>query len=469
MNFSTLDEELTFSSTTFYDKVRQIVGRDKVFQTWFSKTSVENIGTSELLLKVSSRLALDWIQNRYSGALKEFVLKTWNMQLSIVEGEQCAPLIPSASASADRQVDTAILPSQTTPLRKGQKSYSFEGFISGPENQLACVAAQGVLLNESYNHSPLVLVGEHGMGKTHLVSCISNAMPANQVLCWHAEEFSNAYIQAMKNGQNSETMGSGLESFRAMIRSKKVFILEDLDFFLDGNKKKTLDELVNSLKVLKRENRQIVITSSQPIYSYEAIAPKLANVLMSGLSVKLNSPSSATRIKMIDYYRQQFACSLAPKCWSFIEEIPFRSPRELKGAIKQVAAYAVLEKEQLPLAVVREILSDHSRVAGEQMCSRESKDLHAVAKAVCQQFGVSLQKLISTSRERHVSSARHLAMALSYELHFTLKEIGQFYGGRLHQSVLFATKKVSDRRQKDLDFQAIYDRLQRELKLSTSQ
>ena len=462
-----LEEELTFSTTTFYDKVRQVVGREKVFQTWFSRTSVENVGTSELILKVPSRLALDWIQSRYSGALKDVVLKTWNMELKIVEGEPSVVQTPSepTPAPAQGQLDTTVSP---LPIRKGHKSYSFEGFISGPENQLAYVAAQGVLLNESYVHSPLVLVGDHGMGKTHLVSCISNSMPANQVLCWHAEEFSNAYIQAMRNGQNSETLGSGLESFRAMIRSKKVFILEDLDFFLEGNKKKTLDELVNSLKVLKRENRHIVITSSQPIYSYEAIAPKLSNFLMSGLSVKLNPPSPATRTKMIDYYRQQFACSLAPKCWSFIEEIPFRSPRELKGAIKQVSAYAVLEKEQLPLTVVREILSDHLRIAGEQMCTRESQDLHAVAKAVCHQFGVSLQKLISTSRERHVSAARHLAMALSYELHFTLKEIGQFYGGRLHQSVLFATKKVSDLRQKDLDFKAIYDRLQKELKSSLS-
>ena len=470
MNSSILDKDLAFSRETFYDKVRQLVGKEKVFQTWFSRTSVENVGTSEVHLKVSSRLALDWVIKRYSVALNEMVRSHWNMELKIVEGVEV--IAPTASSSFNALPMASVAPSthssQPVLTRKGQKGYSFEGFISGPENQLAYVAAQGVVFNESYAHSPLVLVGDHGMGKTHLVSCISNAMPSNQVLLWHAEEFANAYIQAMKNGQNNEVMGSGLEAFRAMIRSKKVFILEDIDFFLEGNKKKTLEELVHSLKVLKRENRHIVITSSQPIFNYEALAPKLANFLMSGLSVKLNPPSAQTRANIIEHYRKEFTCSLSQKCWSFIEEISFRSPREIKGAIKQVAAYAVLEKEQLPVAVVREILSDHLRMAGEKACSRESQDLHAVAKAVCSQYGVSLQKLISTSRERHVSSARHLAMALSYELHFTLKEIGQFYGGRLHQSVLFATKKVSERRQKELDFRRAYDRLQDELKSSLS-
>jgi chromosomal replication initiator protein len=462
LDLSTLEEKISFSSEAFYTKVRRLVGKEKVFQTWFSRTSVEVIEGTHLVLHVPSRLALDWIQKQYASLLSECVKSHWDLELRIVEG--VGALEDSAENISEVFMAKNTRPIKVEPCQVARKSgYTFKGFITGPENQLAHVAMQGIASGSAHVHSPLVIVGDHGLGKTHLVSSLVDSLPGNQVICWHAEEFSNAYIQAMKSGLNNESMGSGLEAFRAMIRSKKVFILEDLDFFLEGNKKKTLDELVNSLKVLKRENRHVIITSTQPIFSYEAMAPKLANFLMSGLCVKIGAPSAISRAQLIDHYRKEYSCSLSPKCLSFVEEIPFRSPREIKGAVKQIAAYSVLEKDQLPLSVVREILSDHLRMAGEQACSQESQDLHSIAKAVCVTFGVSLQKLIATTRERHVSLARHTAMALSYDFHFTLKEIGQFYGGRLHQSVLFATKKVAARREKDMDFQRCYGKLLAEL------
>lgn len=451
--------DATFSCHDFQRALKRLVKKENLFKTWFSKTQIEELENGDLLLQVHSQLALDWIKRRYWPEIQKMVENQWQRNIKIVANGQNLQEVskPQKSATLLKTTGLAKEPSiQSKP--KNRSGFEFREFISGSENQLALVAAQAVGDKKQF-HSPLTIVGGSGMGKTHLSSCIADQWPEIQVLQWHAEEFSNAYIQAVREGN--------LDQFRARIRSKAVVVIEDIDFLLEGQKKKTIDELMNSLKVLRRERRHIVITTSQPVYKFEESCPKLAQFLLAGLKVKLHAPSSMSIKKLVEFYTFKHELKLSPKSQSFIESIAFRSPRDIFGALQQVKAYSYLGREALSLHVVKDILSDHVRLNCEQHGSSEQLDLHAIAGVVTKSFGVQLPKLVSKTRERHVSLARHTAMSLSYENHFTLKEIGEFYGGRQHQSVLFATNKVKDKLEKDLDYRKCYVKLQQEIKSMT--
>lgn len=429
--------------------------KENLFRTWFSKTEIQELENGELLMLVHSQLALDWIKRRYWSEIQKMVENQWQATIKIEANTELAQELPKllekdTSGKSSVGEDVPVLKAKP----KNRSGYQFSEFISGPENQLALVAAQAIGDKRQF-HSPLTIVGGSGMGKTHLSSCIADQWPEFQVLHWHAEEFSNAYIQAIREGS--------LDQFRARIRSKAVVVIEDIDFLLEGQKKKTIDELMHSLKVLKREGRHIVMTSSQPVYKFEESCPKLAQFLLAGLKVKLHAPSSMSIKKLMEFYTYKHEFKLSPKSQKFIESISFRSPRDLFGALQQIKAYSYLGGEALSLHVVKDILSDHVRLNSESNYPAEVLDLHTIAGLVTKTFGVQLPKLVSKTRERHVSLARHTAMSLSYENHFTLKEIGEFYGGRQHQSVLFATNKVKEKLEKDLEYRRNYVKLQQQL------
>lgn len=439
--------------------VSKVVKDEAQFKAWFSRSSVFRSTEGKIQLKVSSVLAKGFIEKHFYKLLSQSVKKEWGASLEIVlsseDGMQETDRVEQGSAQEKQALAPTCEASRSSNDRSREK---FDAFVTGPENLLAYTAAQGVATGSAHVHTPLFIMGRHGMGKTHLVSSIQSSFSSSQVLCWHAEEFANSYIQSLQSNE--------LDRFRALIRSKKVLIIEDIDFFLEGEKRKTKDELLHSLKVLKREHRHIVITSSEPVSRFSQSAPRLANFLMGGLAVRLDDMTPNTRKKMVDHYLKSFDCSLSLKGKTFLSEIDFRTPQELKGAIQQIAAYSVLKNESLPLSVLKDILSDFLHHCGGQDRSSDNQDLHSIAKGVCHAYGVNLQKLCSPSRERYVSLARHVAMSLSHEFHFTLKEIGQFYGGRLHQSVLHGVKRIGAKKEKDLDFRRAYHKLLQELRSS---
>ncbi|MBF0198194.1 MAG: AAA family ATPase [Planctomycetes bacterium] len=453
--------ELPFKKESFFSEIKKIVRKESLYSTWFSRAEVELNQEGEIVLLVPHEFAANFIRKKFLGPIQEMSLGCWGK--NVLVDIKVVKITQNNKKEIEVNQDNSLAFEKRALLLEKQQprfnDFSFKDFVSGHENQFAYVAAKALTSHELDN-SPLTVIGEHGTGKTHLAMAIVDGWKMNEVAHLHAEEFLNSYVRATQEGQ--------LSSFRASIRSKKIFILEDLDFLLEGKKTKTVNELLNTFKVLKREKRHIVITSRNPILDYELVSPKLSSFLLSGLKVRLTAPSEATRKKLIEQSMAKQAWKISGKCRSFIEDIEFKSCGDLLGAMKQLQAYSSLEKGNVCVSTVREILSDHLRSVSYGGASDGSvNDLHAIANAVSKAFGVSFQKLVSKSRERHISLARHTAMALSYDQHYTLREIGQFYGGRLHQTVLSAIQKVTQKKEKELDFQRCYDKLFHELNESS--
>lgn len=457
MKTSTLDKDIESLQLDFFKEVRGLVKKESLYKTWFSKTELRDNDENELVLSVPHEFSKNWIQKKYMAGLSEISNRLVGKRIVLEVRQQNADKMAQKQLVSVREPQTDC--ENKVSKRALVSEFSLDDFIAGSENQLALVAAKNFMRSKFY-HSPFVIIGGHGVGKTHLALGAVSGTPCQEVFSMRAEEFANAYILAAKEGQ--------LDSFRASIRSKKYFILEDLDFFLEGQKKKTVDELMNTLKVLQRENRQIILTSSKFVHEFREISPRLADFLLSGLKVRLSAPSILTRRELILRFINEHGKILLPKSISFIEEIPFKSLRDLVGALKQIQMYASLGNSPLELNVIKDLLTDHfgEWSKGE---SEEGIDLQDIGKCVAEMFGVQMKKLISSSRERHISLARHTAMSLSYDQHFTLKQIGHFYGGRLHQSVLFAIQKIQKKRQKEVEFKAIYDKLVRQIRTRVSE
>ncbi len=451
MNYSTLEKISENDANAFFDDLKREIKPSSLFKMWFKNTEISQDSEGRPTLLVANTFAKQWIQKKFSKQLSEIAQKIWHCDILFEIGSKKRDEMPQNELGAKEEFSAPTLPKKKIERYEG---HGFDDFEAGVENQLAYYAAKNLYQEESYN-CPFTIVGDHGTGKTHLASAVINGMVKSTVAFMHAEEFANSYINGV--------ITNSLDSFRNSLRSKKVFILEDLDFILEGNKKKTIEEIIQTIKVLKREKHLIIITSSRALSEYESVSPKLVNILLSGLKVRLSGPSEQTRVKIIAQYLKSNKVKLSAKCLKFVEAIQFNNHRELLGALKQLVAFSNLEKENLSLKVVKEILTDHLSCTQFNSEGEGGLDLHSIAKCVASRYGVSVQKMMSSSRERHISEARHMAMALSYDYHHTLNEIGLFYGGRLHQSVLYSVKKIQNKRKNDRDFDKLYNKINSEI------
>jgi len=436
---------------------KQVVGRESSYKSWFSDASFQLGGEGTWQLTVSSQFRFDWIKKQYLKALVEKAASELGIKLELIKINKSETIGTEGSfVSADGgsgkekplELKLANLPKKQKHSNRG---YSFDDYISGKENRLPLAAAKSIAEDAGLHCSPLFIWGDHGLGKTHLASSIADAWPENQIEYLLAEEFSNAFVMANRNNERDQ--------FQARIRSKRVLIIEDLDFFLEGNKKGSIQELIHSIKILKREGRYIVLTSSRALPDFKNMSHQLYEILLASLSVRLTKPCEASRAKLLGIYIKRYGLKLTPRAKEELEKVPFESPTQIKGALKQLEAFNRLQDESLDLQLVRDVLTDFQLMLNDVGFAPMGDDLHQVAKVVSKEFGVSVQKMLSKSRERYVCLARHVAMKLSYDAHFTLKEIGQFYGGRAHQTVLASIRRGKELESNDKELSGLFKKL----------
>lgn len=456
-----MTQYLQVESSAVENLVKQVVGRESSYKSWFSDARFEITGTGKCELLVGSQFRCDWIRKQYLKTLEKRLNEDLgiNLELKLFNNSEN---ISKKGGVASESVALADLKAATRGTQNSNKKsglpkrgFRFDEYIPGKENRLALAAAKSIAEDAGLHCSPLFITGEHGLGKTHLVSCIADAWPDAQVECLLAEEFSNSYVQANRSNER--------DHFQARIRSKKVLIVEDLDFFLEGNKKGSIQELIHSIKILKREGRYVVLTSSRALPDFKNMSHQLYEILLASLSVRLTKPGEASRSKLLKMYLRKYGLKVTPRAKEELEKVPFESPTQIKGVMKQLVAFARLQDEALDLQLVKDVMTDFQLMLSDVAGGSMGEDLHQIAKVVSREFGVSIPKILSKSRERYVCLARHAAMRLSYDAHFTLKEIGQFYGGRAHQTVLASIRRGKEMEQGDKEVASIYKRLRNQI------
>lgn len=424
------------------------------YQNWFGNSTRLELAGAQLVISVASPYLVKWVQKQFESELLKIAAGIIGPGVSIqyeVDAEaSLAPVAPAltttsaAGAPAGRRAGSAA-PTQASAGRRtasgpgprdvhgrSKRMYSLQDFIVGESNALPMAATQQ-FITEPAAVSPLYLHGGVGNGKTHLLEGIRSRLrkddPHLQVLLLTAEQFGNYFTQALA--------GRSLPSFRAKFRNVDVLLVDDVDFF-DG-KKGFQEEFLHTIKQFEQHGRQIAVTANRHPRLLTRTSEELVSRYLSGLVGRIESPDEAMRREIVRRHAERVKGKFTPDAIEHVARRFTGNVRELEGAVNVLATWSQMTGQKVSVSMARQLLG---RL--ERDCLKLVR-VSDVESAVCEFFGVEADDLRSSSRKRTLSQPRMLAMYLSRKLTQTAySEIGAYFGGRNHSTVMSAEKKVAE-------------------------
>jgi chromosomal replication initiator protein len=310
--------------------------------------------------------------------------------------------------------------------------YIFETFVIGSSNRFAHAAAVAVAEAPGKAYNPLLIYGDSGLGKTHLLHAIGHYVRSlfsgARVRYVSSEEFTNEFINAIRDDKAAV--------FQRRYRDVDVLLIDDIQF-LEG-KIQTQEEFFHTFNTLHNANKQIVITSDRAPKRLEALEDRLRNRFEWGLITDVQPPDLETRIAILRKKAATERMTAPPDVLEFIASKIQTNIRELEGALIRVTAFASLNRQPVDLTLAEIVLKDLIPEGGEPEISAA-----LIIAQTAAYFGLSIDDLCGASRSRVLVTGRQIAMYLCRELtDLSLPKIGQQFGGRDHTTVMHADKKI---------------------------
>jgi len=324
------------------------------------------------------------------------------------------------------------------PERSGTESrlnpkYTFETFVIGSSNRFPHAAAVAVAEAPGRAYNPLLVYGESGLGKTHLLHAIGHYVRSlysgAKVRYVSSEEFTNEFINAIRDDRQ--------DRFKRKYRDIDVLLIDDIQF-LEG-KTQTQEEFFHTFNTLHNANKQIVLTSDRAPKRLEALEDRLRNRFEWGLITDVQPPDIETRIAILRKKAAMERLKAPADVLEFIASKISTNIRELEGALIRVTAFANLNRQEVDMTLAEIVLKDLIPEGGEPEITAG-----LIIGQTAAYFGLSIDELTGPSRGRHLVMARQIAMYLCRELtELSLPKIGAHFGGRDHTTVMYAERKIN--------------------------
>jgi len=361
-----------------------------------------------------------------------------------------APSLPTSQAAAPAQVESRGL--LQFPLNP---KFTFESFVAGPSNRMALSVARQVAESPGGSYNPLFVYGNVGLGKTHLLQAICHDVlrrrPRTSIRYLSCEQFVNDYIEAL--GQDRQ------QQFRRDFRGIDMLVIDDIHFL--ANKEATQEEFFHTFNDLSNTGRQIILSSDSAPKEIPQLEERLVSRFLAGISVKIEAPCTETREAIVAAKAAARNIAMPREVIQFIAESVRSNIRELEGAVTQVAATAEMMRLPVSLAVAHDALRELAAINAHRRTSIDD-----IVAATCGRFGVRTADLQSQRRTRTVTLPRQVAMFLcKRHTQKTLAEIGGFFGGRDHTTVLHSIRKIEEDVKNQLDLAQHIEQIERELML----
>jgi chromosomal replication initiator protein len=344
---------------------------------------------------------------------------------ALVDAPDSRTPFPQAGATAGQ-------PPQTAESRLNPK-YTFETFVIGSSNRFPHAAAVAVSEAPGKSYNPLLVYGDSGLGKTHLLHAIGHYVRSlysgAKVRYVSSEEFTNEFINAIRDDRQ--------DRFKRRYRDVDVLLIDDIQF-LEG-KTQTQEEFFHTFNTLHNANKQIVLTSDRPPKRLEALEDRLRNRFEWGLITDVQPPDLETRIAILRKKAAMDRLTAPPDVLEFIASKIQTNIRELEGALIRVTAFANLNRQDVDLTLAEIVLKDLIPEGGEPEITAS-----LIIAQTAAYFGLSIEELTGPSRGRHLVMARQIAMYLCRELTgLSLPKIGAQFGNRDHTTVMYAERKIN--------------------------
>ncbi|MEQ6900888.1 chromosomal replication initiator protein DnaA [Nocardioides sp. YIM 152588] len=311
--------------------------------------------------------------------------------------------------------------------------YTFETFVIGSSNRFPHAAAVAVSEAPGRSYNPLLVYGESGLGKTHLLHAIGHYVrtiyAGSKVRYVSSEEFTNEFINAIRDDRQ--------DRFKRKYRDIDVLLIDDIQF-LEG-KTQTQEEFFHTFNTLHNANKQIVLTSDRPPKRLEALEDRLRNRFEWGLITDVQPPDLETRIAILRKKAAMDRLTAPSDVLEFIASKIQTNIRELEGALIRVTAFANLNRQEVDMTLAEIVLKDLIPEGGEPEITAP-----LIIAQTAAYFGLSIEELTGPSRGRHLVMARQIAMYLCRELTgLSLPKIGAQFGNRDHTTVMYAERKIN--------------------------
>ena len=410
--------------------------KDKInsqsFTTWFRGSCGIELKDDVLLVEFPNSFFIDWIEQHYSSILEEAVGNVNGSKLRLA-----FRAVKQGGNQPIRKKRRLMVAHDGTKL---QEKYIFENFIVGKNNEFAHAAALAVAEAPGEAYNPLFLYGGVGLGKTHLMQAIGNFIHKQQktlnVYYTQAENIINELIDAIQKNQQM--------SFKRKYRTRDVLLIDDIQFLY--GKERLQDEIFHTFNDLYTRGKQMVITSDRPPKELQTLEERLTSRFQGGLVVDLQPPDLETRIAILQKKAEIENVKIPSNVCYFIATRVKSNIRELEGSLIRLLALSSLSghelNEELAEEVLRDLLGSNGKV---------TKD--AILKKVSQEFGFSEEEIKGTKRTQKLALARQLSMYLIRSfLNLSLTEIGEFFRGKDHSTVIYAIEKVEHLKTTDPEF-----------------
>lgn len=474
------------------------------FNTWIKPLQIDDAaGPNELRLLAPNRFIGNWVEEKFLNRIKELVSHFENgagLSVVIAVGAKSHSVFqmpasttvlarPNPVVKKSEEIEHSLLPELTNSelIEPAIKSYikpilerrpvedqrnqqeadvegglkhsnylnassTFATFVEGKSNQLGLAAARQVAENPGGAYNPLFIYGGVGLGKTHLMQAVGNALvaknPNAKVVYLHSERFVADMVKALQL--------NAINDFKRYYRSMDALLIDDIQFF--AGKERSQEEFFHTFNSLLEGGRQIILTCDRFPKEINGLEERLKSRFGWGLTVAVEPPELETRVAILMKKAEQVNVDLPHDAAFFIAQRIRANVRDLEGALKRVIASANFTGRAIDVELVREALKDLLALQDKQV------GIDNIQRVVCEYYKIKMNDMVSKRRSRSVARPRQVAMALAKELtNHSLPEIGEAFGGRDHTTVLHACRKIKELQEETADIREDMKNLLRSL------
>lgn len=445
---------LQAESTLWTHCIRELKAEmpEQQFNTWIRPLqSIHEAGTLKLL--APNRFVVDWLNEHHAERILQLVHNIDKAVNVVIEvgSRRRETVIETPRRPPPPSIGISQAPAPPIASRLGA-AFTFENFIEGKSNQLAKAAAVQVSQNPGAAYNPLFIYGGVGLGKTHLMQAIGNAMlardPGARVSYVRSERFVGDMVKGLQHNTISE--------FKRSYRSLDALLIDDIQFF--AGKERSQEEFFHTFNALLEGQRQIVLTCDRYPKEVVGLEERLKSRFGWGLTVAIEPPELETSVAILKSKAALQGVDLADEVAFFIAKRIRSNVRELEGALRRVIANAEFTGQAISVDFAKMALRDLLAVQ-DRLVSIDN-----IQKTVAEYFKLRVSDLLSKRRSRSIARPRQLAMALAKELTtHSLPEIGDAFGGRDHTTVLHGCRRIATLRETESRVEEDYVNLLRTL------
>ena len=423
------------------------------FKGWISQAEIDSIEEGRVTLKVQSAFHKNQLLSRYEKLIIDSASIVLNTQASLEFKIDSS--VGRKKAAAAPEEGSGFFQIPQTPVKAQtilNPKYTLENFVVGFTNNLAYAAAQAVVENPGNAYNPLYIYGTSGVGKTHLMQGIANALidkkADTRVVFVSSEKFMNDFVESIKS--------KGMESLRHKYRSCDILLVDDIQFI--SGKEGFQEEFFHTFNDLHSRNSQLVFTSDRPPNEISKLEVRLSSRFQGGLMVDMQIPDIDTRIAILKTKLSEKNEDLPEDILLMIAESVTTNIRELEGKLTQLLQRRRLSGQPLNEEIVRKVLGD-VKITRSQNINPDQ-----ILETVNKYFGVNRSDILGPRRQKELVTPRQIIMFLIHEqCKLPFEKIGQILGGRDHTTIMHGVAKIRLAINRDREVQRVIMEVKQQL------